>query len=99
MSTDSRRATIQRLIISEGVAGRPIAEDADFLSLAERWIHREIDMAEMLRLYQGVREERRRQKRGPHRATDVGPVLTEASPQPDVGHAEISGMTGSNLNE
>ncbi len=99
MSTDSRRATIQRLIISEGVAGRPIAEDADFLSLAERWIHREIDMAEMLRLYRGVREERRRQKRVPHRATDEGPVLTEASPQSDGGHAVISGMMGSNLNK
>ncbi len=73
MSIESRRATIQRLIVAEGVAGRPIAEDAHFLSLAERWVHREIDMAEMLRLYRSVREERRRQKWDPPPATDVEP--------------------------
>ncbi len=39
-------------MISEGVAGRPIEDDRDFLSLGERWIHREIDMAEMRQLYQ-----------------------------------------------
>ena len=99
MSIESRRATIQRLIISEGAAGRPVAEDADFLSLAERWIHREIDMAEMLRLYRSVREERRRQKWDPRPATDVEPDLTEASPHREGQQSGMSGVMGSNLDE
>ena len=99
MSIESRRATIQRLIVSEGVAGRPIAEDVDFLSLAVRWIHREIDMAEMLRLYRGVRRERRRQKWDPRPARNVEPDLTEALPQGEREHSRISGVMGSNLDE
>ena len=97
MSIESRRATIQRLIRSEGAAGRPVAEDADFLSLAERWIHREIDMAEMVWLYRSVREERRRQKGDP--ATDVESDLTEASPQREGPRSGISGVMRSNLDE
>lgn len=62
MSIESRRAMMQNLMISEGVAGRPLEDDDDFQALAERWIRREIDMPEMRRLYQAVREERRVQK-------------------------------------
>ncbi|WP_276121995.1 hypothetical protein [Pararhizobium qamdonense] len=78
MSLESRRSTIRKLIISEGIAGRPIEDDADFLSLAERWIHREIDMKEMRRLYQGVRDERRRRKwGGADSASAVSPSVKE----------------------
>ncbi len=62
MSAESRRTMIAKLITSEGLAGRPISEDRDFLSLAERWIGNEIEMAEMCRLYRLAREERRRHK-------------------------------------
>lgn len=77
MSIESRRSTIQKLIISEGIAGRPIEDDAEFLSLAELWVHREIDMMEMRRLYKGVREERRRRKLGADTTPALDPSVNE----------------------
>jgi hypothetical protein len=99
MTIESRRATIQKLINFEGIAGRPIAVDADFLSLAERWVNREIDIPEMRRLYQAVREERRRQKLNPNPAPTAGPFPDEPSASSDEFLAEISRMTRADFNE
>ncbi|WP_276120173.1 hypothetical protein [Pararhizobium qamdonense] len=97
MSVESRRATIARLITSEGAAGRPIAQDRDFLSLAERWIDDEIKMAELCRIYVDVRAERRMQTFDPrhrpeHAVLDKGPVLSSED-----FLAELARLTGSDL--
>ena len=93
MSIESRRSTIQKLIISEGIAGRPIEDDAEFLSLAELWVHREIDMMEMRRLYEGVREQRRRRKLGADTTPALDPSVNEPPPSTDEVLAEIARIT------
>ena len=99
MSIESRRASIQKLIVSEGIAGRPIEDDADFLSLAERWIHREIDMMELRRLYEAVRKERRRRKWNPHPASEPEPLPSDPPPSADEFLAEFARMPRSDFSE
>ncbi|WP_156383119.1 MULTISPECIES: hypothetical protein [Rhizobium/Agrobacterium group] len=99
MTIESRRAKIQNLIDFKSVAGRSIADDADFLALAERWVNHEIDMAEMRRLYQAVREERRRQKLKPNSALTAGSVREEPTTSSDEFLAEMARMTRSDFND
>ncbi|WP_276121903.1 hypothetical protein [Pararhizobium qamdonense] len=97
MTIESRRATIQKLIDFEGIAGRPIADDADFLSLAERWVNHEIDMPEMRRLYQAVRDERRKRKLYPVPTAESFPI--EPRPSSDEAPSEIDRITRCDFNE
>ncbi len=99
MTIDSRRATIQRLTISEAAAGHPIHNDADFMLLAERWIHGELEMPEMRRLYQAVRQERRRAKRKTHLAPEMEAPPSDPILSADELLAEISRMTHSDFNK
>ena len=99
MTIESRRAKIQNLIDFKSVAGRSIADDADFLALAERWANHETDMAEMRRLYQAVREERRRQKLKPNSALTAGCLREEPPPSSDQFLAEMARMTRSDFND
>lgn len=55
MTVENRRALVGRLIEREAVAGRAIAQDADFMALAALWIDGEIDVPEMRRRYQIIR--------------------------------------------
>ncbi len=99
MSIESRRATVQRLIVSEGIAGRSIGSDMDFLSLAEQWVSREIDMPEMRRLYQAGREERRKQKLNPNPTPSTELFAEEPQTSSDEQSAEIARFAQSDFNE
>jgi hypothetical protein len=63
MTVENRRALIARLIERETAAGRAIDRDSDFVALVELWILGEIEMPEMRRRYQIVREIRLEKKR------------------------------------
>ncbi|MDQ0323573.1 hypothetical protein QO002_005779 [Pararhizobium capsulatum DSM 1112] len=58
MTVENRRALVGRLIEREAAAGRAIARDADFMMLAALWIDGEIDVPEMRRRYQIIRNTR-----------------------------------------
>ena len=58
MTATDRQAFMQHLIDKARASDSPIDGDADFMTLAQRWIDREIDIAEMRVCYRQVRERR-----------------------------------------
>jgi hypothetical protein len=79
MTVDDRRALVSRLSDREAAAGLAIGQDADFMALAELWIDGEVDVPELRRRYQLIREDRLKKKRLPLATSQSHPSPNEYS--------------------